>query len=55
MAQVADALAKARERFAYWVLVRIDPYFARRQWRRCRIEGERSGERVANGASFTVH
>jgi cardiolipin synthase A/B len=24
---------KIKQRFAYWVLVRIDPYFARRQWR----------------------
>jgi len=24
---------KLKQRFAYWVLVRIDPYFARRQWR----------------------
>lgn len=24
---------KIEQRFAYWVLVRIDPYFARRQWR----------------------
>jgi len=24
---------KVKQRFAYWVLVRIDPYFARRQWR----------------------
>jgi len=24
---------KMEQRFAYWVLVRIDPYFARRQWR----------------------
>jgi cardiolipin synthase len=24
---------KLEQRFAYWVLVRIDPYFARRQWR----------------------
>jgi cardiolipin synthase len=24
---------KIKQRFAYWLLVRIDPYFARRQWR----------------------
>ncbi len=24
---------KIKQRFAYWVLVQIDPYFARRQWR----------------------
>ncbi len=24
---------KVKQRFAYWLLVRIDPYFARRQWR----------------------
>jgi cardiolipin synthase len=24
---------KLEQRFAYWLLVRIDPYFARRQWR----------------------
>jgi len=24
---------KTKQRFAYWLLVRIDPYFARRQWR----------------------
>jgi len=24
---------KLKQRFAYWILVRIDPYFARRQWR----------------------
>jgi cardiolipin synthase len=24
---------KIKQRFAYWILVRIDPYFARRQWR----------------------
>ena len=24
---------KIKQRFAYWVLVRIDPYFARRLWR----------------------
>jgi phosphatidylserine/phosphatidylglycerophosphate/cardiolipin synthase-like enzyme len=24
---------KLKQRFAYWVLVRIDPYMARRQWR----------------------
>jgi hypothetical protein len=25
---------KIKQRFAYWVLVRLDPYFARRLWRR---------------------
>jgi cardiolipin synthase len=24
---------KIKQRFAYWILVRIDPYLARRQWR----------------------
>jgi len=24
---------KIKQRFAYWVLVRLDPYFARRLWR----------------------
>jgi len=33
MARLTHALASHQQRWAYLVLVRIDPYIARRQWR----------------------